>query len=86
VTLPTPLDLIVVPIARVVGGVSVTDDIIIEKQGSHQVGITFKKVAPTTETYKWQILNLKNPPSTKPSAPFVNLVVLSAASSQVQTF
>jgi hypothetical protein len=86
VILPGAPDLIVSPIARMVSGNSVTDDISIIKQSDHKVSIVFKTVAPTTETYKWQILNLKNPPSTKPSSKFLNLIVRSSDSAQVQSY
>lgn len=76
VTLPPATDLKISPISRLVGGASVTDDVMIDKLSDHKVSITFKKVAPTSNTYKWQILNLKNPPSTKPSSTFTDLFVL----------
>lgn len=80
VTLPPADDLKISPISRLVGGASVTDDVMIDKVSDHKVSITFKKVAPTSNTYKWQILNIKNPPSTKPSSTFSDLFVLSDTS------
>jgi hypothetical protein len=39
------------------------------------VQITFVKVAATSETYKWYITNIQNPPSTQISSPFSDLIV-----------
>lgn len=36
--------------------------------------VTFVKVAPTTETYKFSLDNMKNPPSEMESSGFVNII------------
>jgi len=86
VILPAPTELLVEPIERNVAGVVVSDTLTIERQGSHQVKITFVNVAPTTETYKWQIMNIKNPPSTQPSSRFTSIVVMTGGGALIQSF
>ena len=81
--LPEAEQLIVEPTAREVNGNSVIDDLKIEKTGDRSVKVTFLSVAPTTETYNWQIKNIKNPPSTKPSERFTNIKVTTSTGADV---
>ena len=53
--LPAAEQLIIEATPRNVNGKSVFDNLTIEKTGDSSVKITFVNVAPTTETYNWQI-------------------------------
>ena len=53
--LPAAEQLIIEATPRNVNGKSVFDNLTIEKTGESSVKITFVNVAPTTETYNWQI-------------------------------
>ena len=73
VTLPATIeDLNITPLERSVAGSQVKDELLIERSGQTLI-ITFTKVAPITETYKWTLDNIRNPPSERPSDPFLGI-------------
>ena len=59
---PTIQDLDIQPIARDVEGQRVSDTLTVDMVGQKLI-VTFEKVAPTTEVYKWKLHKMKNPPS-----------------------
>ena len=77
VTLPQKGDLKVNPKPRVKDNVEKTDDVLIDLKDDNKVVLTFMSVAPADGTYSWQIENVKNPPTTKPTDPFSGIEVSS---------
>ena len=87
ILLPSQADLIIVPVPRDDGnGNQVTDNLIIEKVGTHRVNIIFVNVAPTVISYAWKIENIKNPTSLQPTGPFINFTVLTYDGYIIQVF
>ena len=73
VTLPATIEEFnITPLARSVAGVQVKDELLIERSGQTLI-VKFTKVAPTTETYKWALDNIRNPHSEMESDPFLGI-------------
>lgn len=70
---------------RTVDGESVKDELIVEMSGQTVI-VNFVKVAPTTETYKFTLDNIKNPPSEMQSGGFVDIHSLNKSSKKVQEY
>ena len=86
VTLPgTVEELNVQPLPRIVDGESVSDDLRVDFSGQTVI-VTFVKVAPTTETYKFTLDNIKNPPSEQRSGGFVNIISTNKENWNVQEY
>ena len=85
VTLPQKGDLKVKPLPRIKDNVEKTDDVLIDLKDD-KVLLTFLSVAPADGTYSWQIENIKNPPSTKPTEPFSGIKVSSQAGDGIQSY
>ena len=66
-------DLNIASIVREVNDVEVSDDLDVEIAGN-TVFVKFSKVADSTGTYRWTLDNIRNPPSTKPSSSFKNII------------
>lgn len=78
-------ELNITPLPRIVNGVEVLDELQVEISGS-KIIITFVKVAPTTQTYKWTLSNIANPPSEQTSGAFSDVISVDAQGYLVQQF
>ena len=71
-----PEDLIVRPVPRFIDNNLVEDVIIIERESGSTVKITFiTVVGNASDSYRWVIDGVYNPPSTQQSDPFTGLTV-----------
>jgi len=86
ITLPaTDDELEITPLPRTIDGIEVRDEMKVVTSGNLVI-ITFIKVAATTETYKWTLSNIQNPPSEKTSDPFTGLISVDSGSWNVQAY
>lgn len=74
---PSAEDLEITPLPRTVNGVQVLDELLVEISGK-KIIVTFINVAPTTETYKFTLTNINNPPSERTSGSFTQIISVDA--------
>ena len=84
--MPNESDLFIFGIKREINGITVSDELSIEKTGTSSVKITFIYVAPTMTTHEWEIWNIKNPPSTVPTSPFTNIIIVDILGDSVMSY
>ena len=82
-----PDDLVIKPVPRLIGGEYFSDELTVVKESGSTVKIIFVNViGSSSDSYKWIIEGVSNPPSTQISDPFTSLIGYSSGGFKIIYF